>query len=244
VHTVARGAADVLIALAVAVAILAVSMVPFLSPPYVAFAQERAEARAWTGFDEAQLRTVTDAILADLVVGPPDFDVAIDGVAVLNERERSHMRDVRSVFMGFFLLALVAVVAAGLIAARRRGAAEFARSWRAARTGALVLAVGLVAAGGVALVAFDVLFSVFHQVLFAGGSYTFDPTTERLVQLFPFRFWQESAIAVGIVAVVLGLVVAFFAGRRAAKLSERASSQPRGSDAVLADASAPRPGSA
>jgi integral membrane protein (TIGR01906 family) len=235
------------IALAVALAILAVSIVPFLSPAYVGFAQGRAEASAWTGFSEVQLRTVTDAILADLIVGPPDFDVAIEGVPVLNERERSHMRDVRSVFMGFFLLSLVAIIAGTLIAARRRGAAERARSWRAARTGALVLAVGLVAAGGVALVAFDVLFEVFHQLLFAGGSYTFDPTTERLVQLFPFRFWQESAIAVGVVAVVLGLSVTFIASQRAARLADLASDQPTGSggsDPVLTDASAPRAGSA
>ena len=44
--------------------------------------------------------TATDAILADLVVGPPDFDVAVAGTPVLIERERAHMRDVRGVFAG------------------------------------------------------------------------------------------------------------------------------------------------
>jgi integral membrane protein (TIGR01906 family) len=237
VHAVTRRLADVVIALAVALAIVAVAILPFLNPPYVAFAQGRAEATAWTGFTEAELRTVTDAILADLTVGPPDFDVAIDGVPVLNEREQSHMRDVRTVFMGFFALAIVAGMAAIVIAARRRDAAARTHTWRAAHMGSLVLAVGLVALGGVALVAFDVLFEIFHQLLFAGGSYTFDPETERLVQLFPFRFWQETAIAVGVVAVILGLVVAHLASRRgAAAAAEAAQAQATATHApVVAD---------
>jgi integral membrane protein (TIGR01906 family) len=155
-------------------------------------------------------------------VGPPDFDVAIDGAPVLNERERSHMRDVRTVFMGFFALALVTGLAALLIAARRRDAESRTHTWGAVRMGSLVLAVSLVALGGVALVAFDVLFEIFHQLLFAGGSYTFDPETERLVQLFPFRFWQETAIAVGVVAVILGLLVAYLASRRGAAAAAEA----------------------
>jgi integral membrane protein (TIGR01906 family) len=222
VHAVTRRLADVVIAVAVALAILTVAILPFLNPAYVAFAQGRAEATAWTGFTEAELRVVTDAILADLIVGPPDFDVAIDGVPVLNERERSHMRDVRTVFMGFFALALVTGLAALLIAARRRDAESRTHTWGAVRMGSLVLAVSLVALGGVALVAFDVLFEIFHQLLFAGGSYTFDPETERLVQLFPFRFWQETAIAVGVVAVILGLLVAYLASRRGAAAAAEA----------------------
>ncbi|MFP5342106.1 MAG: hypothetical protein ACLGIJ_04140 [Candidatus Limnocylindria bacterium] len=93
---------DLVIALGVVLGILALAIVPFLSPAWIAFEQDRAEAVAWTGYEPAVLRTVTDAILADLVLGPPDFDVSVDGTPVLNERERSHMPDVRSVFIGLF----------------------------------------------------------------------------------------------------------------------------------------------
>ena len=72
----------------------------------------------------------------------------------------------------------------------------------------------LIAAGGAAVLAFDLLFEVFHRLFFAGGSYTFDPLTERLVQLFPFQFWQESAMAVGVVAIVVAAIVAVIAHRR------------------------------
>ena len=75
------------------------------------------------------------------------------------------------------------------------------------RAGATALIAALVAGGIVSFFAFDTLFEVFHQIFFAGGSYTFDPATERLVQLFPFQFWQETAIVVGAVCVVLAVVV-------------------------------------
>lgn len=208
--------AGIATSIATAVVITALSILPFLSPAWVAFEQERAEAAAWTGYAGADLRAATDAILADLVVGPPDFDVAVAGEPVLNERERAHMRDVRSVFGGFGLIAVASalLLVAAIAGARRLGHPE--RAWRAVRNGARGLIAVVVLAGVVAALAFDVAFEVFHRLFFAGGSYTFDPGTERLVQLFPFRFWSETTMAVGAVIVVLALVVNVVAGRRAA----------------------------
>ena len=202
-----RPLASVLIAVAMAIVIVVVAVLPFLNPLWVGFEQGRAEATAWTGYTTEELRIATDAILADLVIGPPAFDVEVAGEAVLSERERGHMRDVRTVFIGAFILGVAAVVM--LVAASR--SRDRVATWKAVRTGAAVLAVGILALGGVALVAFDVLFEVMHRLLFAAGSYTFDPGSERLVQLFPFRFWQETAIVVGIVIVALSAIVAAIA---------------------------------
>ena len=80
------------------------------------------------------------------------------------------------------------------------GAAWF---WRAARNGAIALSVGVVVLGVVSLVAFDTLFEVFHRIFFAGGTYLFDPRTERLVQLFPDQFWSETSIVLGSVLLAL-----------------------------------------
>jgi len=215
VESLGGRAASVLIGLATALVIVAVALPLFLNPLWVAFEQGRAQATAWTGFTEPELRSATDAILSDLVLGPPEFDVAVAGTPVLNERERGHMRDVRGVFVGFFAITLVLAVLALAVAVRRRGA-DRARSWRAVRRGALALIGTLVTGGVVSLVAFDVLFKMFHSLFFAGGSYTFDPATERLVQLFPFQFWQETAIVVGAVCIALAGVVVVVATRRAA----------------------------
>jgi integral membrane protein (TIGR01906 family) len=222
-QTVPERVAGVVTAMATALVIIAIAIVPFLTPAWVSFEQVRTGAPQLTGYTTEQLRTATDAILVDLVLGPPDFDVEVGGTPVLNEREQAHMRDVRGVFAGFGLLAVIAAV--GLVAlyagARRLGHSE--RAFVAMRRGAIGLVIGVVIAGVVALVAFDALFEVFHRLFFAGGSYTFDPGTERLVQLFPFAFWSETTMAVGAVIIALSLVVATLAGRRAHPHAEQTS---------------------
>jgi integral membrane protein (TIGR01906 family) len=192
-----------------------VAILPFLTPAWVDFDQGWTGAVGYTGFSHDELRAVTGSILADLVVGPPDFDVAVGGVAVLNERERSHMRDVRTVFTGFAVLAVLAAVGlvVSIAGARRLGHPE--RAWAAIRNGARGLAVGVVVAGVIAIFAFDAAFEIFHRLFFSGGTYTFDPRTDRLVQLFPFDFWSQTTMAVGVGIFVLALVVAWVAGHRA-----------------------------
>ena len=76
-------------------------------------------------------------------------------------------------------------------------ATERRATWRAVRGGAIGLIAALMVGGAIALVAFDDAVRDVPSAVLPGGSYDFDPTTEQLVQLFPFQFWQETAIAVG-----------------------------------------------
>ena len=216
--------ATVLIGVATAVVIVCIAILPFLSSPWLVFEQGRAESAGWTGFSEADVARVTNAIVADMLVGPGFFDQEVAGEAVLNERERGHMRDVQTVFRGLWILGGASLIVLGVAALVDR-----ARFWHGVRRGAAVLAVGVVVLGVVALVAFDALFETFHRLFFAGGSYTFDPSTERLVQLFPFQFWQDTAMAVGVLIVVLSAALWWIAGNRerAASLrAERAAGHP------------------
>jgi len=205
-------AASLLIGLATAAVIVTTTVLPFLTPQWVAFEQGRANATDWTGYSTEELGAATGAILSDLVFGPPEFDVEVRGEAVLDAREQGHMRDVRTVFTGLWVLAAASVVVLALVGWRRR---DRAATWRAVRAGAIGLMAAVVVIGVGALVAFDALFELFHRVFFTAGSYTFDPASERLVQLFPFKFWEETALVVGVVIVVAALVVTLIAGRRA-----------------------------
>ena len=214
-HTLTGAIASLVVGTAAALVIVAIAILPFLNPVWVSFEQGRAQAAAWTGFTDADLRTATDAILADLVLGPPDFDVELSGVPVLNERERGHMRDVRGVFAAFYGLAVIGagvLVAAFLLA---RGRAARARLWRRLGLAGRVIAVATVALGIAGVMFFDTAFEVFHELFFPAGSFLFDPRTDRLVQLFPESFWVESTIGVGIVTVALAVGLAWLGGRRA-----------------------------
>jgi integral membrane protein (TIGR01906 family) len=205
-----------LVASATALVILGASIVPFLTPAYLRVEQDRVGVGELTGYGSAQLDAIAGSLIGDLVLWQGDFDVTVDGAPVLNDRERSHMADVRGVFAGFFALVALAAVAL-VIAARRAGGTEarFAL-WRAVSAGARGLAVGLAVVGAIAILAFDAAFEVFHRLFFSSGSYTFDPRTDRLVQLFPERFWSETSTIVGIVALGVALLTVWQARRHAA----------------------------
>jgi integral membrane protein (TIGR01906 family) len=205
-----------LLPVATALVILGLAVVPFLTPAWVGFEQDRTEVTAWTGFSRAEVTTITSSIVADLVLARGDFDVTRAGAPVLTEPERSHMRDVRGVFAGFAVLVLVA--AGFLVYAARTARERDSRRalWSGLRRGAAGLAVAIAIIGAISVVAFDAAFEAFHRVFFPPGSYSFDPATSRLVQLFPDRFWSETTLAVGAVGLVLALGVTWLASRRLA----------------------------
>ena len=214
--------AALVIGVAATVVILAIAILPFLNPIWVGFAQERAQATAWTGWTLAELRIVTDGVLADLVVGPPDFDVQLDGAPVLNAREREHMADVRDVFATFYLVAAgCALILAGVFLFARGPRARAAFWRRLARTGVIIVLVTVIG-GALAVLFFDAAFTLFHDLFFPPGTWTFDPATERLVQLFPYQFWVETSVAVGVVVIGLAALVAWVGRRRAAAAEARA----------------------
>jgi len=204
------------IAASTALVLLGASILPFANPVFVRFEQDRAGVGALTGYDSAELDRVTGSILGDLFLAQGNFNVGDTRLMpILSDREQAHMRDVRGVFQGFFALVIVSAVV--LVWAFRRARAPEARAaaWRSVGSGARGLVFVLVVAGAFAVFAFDAAFEVFHRLFFSAGSYTFDPRTDRLVQLFPEQFWSETAIAVGAVAIVAALLTAWQAGRRA-----------------------------
>jgi integral membrane protein (TIGR01906 family) len=139
--------------------------------------------------------------------------MAVDGAPVLKPPEIAHMLDVRSVFAGLFALVVAGVV---VLVAAFLGIAPEARSglWRAVAGGARGLAIGIAVVGTFTVLAFDAAFEVFHRLFFSAGSYTFDPRTDKLVQLFPEAFWSETAVLVGVVALVASIVTWTVARRR------------------------------
>lgn len=206
--------AALVIGICTALVVVAVSIALFLNPVWVGFEQGRAQALAWTGFSPADLEQVTNSVLHDLIVGPPDFAVTLNGTPVLNERERGHMRDVRAVFLSFFEAGAAALVMLVVLAVAARGRSARVALWRRLRGAGTTIAVVTVVGGALAVVFFDAAFELFHELFFPAGTYLFDPRTERLVQLFPEQFWVETTVAVGVMIVVLGVVIRRLAGRR------------------------------
>lgn len=208
-HGLGRRLGVVAVALATALVIIGAAIALFFNPVWVSFAQGRADAAAYTGWTPEQVDAVTRDIVLEVWFGPGTFDQEVAGQPVFDERERAHMVDVRSIVLAFSTLVAVALAALIIAGVASRGSRWF---WRAVSIGAGGLAVGAVAVGGAFLLFFDTAFALFHQLFFAAGTWTFDPATDRLVQLFPYQFWTETIVAIA--AVGLGLTLGVWAVAR------------------------------
>ncbi|MFH1446975.1 MAG: TIGR01906 family membrane protein [Chloroflexota bacterium] len=131
-----------------------------------------------------------------------------DGTAIYNERELSHMADVKvlvqlmiKVWLGisiFFFISGIVMYFAGwrddLKIGYKRG------GW--ASVGLVITMLLLV------LVNFNQLFNWFHLLFFKGDTWLFY-YSDTLIRLFPLRFWQDAFIFIGLFCLLDGFLLAF-----------------------------------
>ena len=143
---------------------------------------------------------------------PLAVEVEVHGVprSLFNENEVSHMADVKALFLRVYrvqwmsavLFVVLTVAAAWRL---RREAYPVIASWLrrgAALTGAVILVLGLLS-----VVAFRQVFIVFHYIGFPQGNWVFDPRTEYLVQVFPFGFWRDITLLIGVFILLAAAVL-------------------------------------
>jgi integral membrane protein (TIGR01906 family) len=75
----------------------------------------------------------------------------------------------------------------------------------AIRDGAALIVGGALAAAAAFALAFDATFTFFHSLFFAAGTWTFNPETDRLVQLYPQDFWVLAALLFCLVLAAFSL---------------------------------------
>lgn len=192
--------------------IVVTAVLLLMTPLYVHLALDLSGAATNLGMSAAQAQHYSDLTINELLFGPGTFAFAApDGSVFYSSAERGHMADVRLVLWLFVVIAAVSAILLAMIIRTGRHDPDVRRAFR---RGALALATGTVAVGIFAAVAFDAAFNLFHELLFPGGNYTFDPATQRLVQLYPYSFWQMSALAAGALLIGFCGLTWFLARRR------------------------------
>ncbi len=185
-------------------AIIALAVLPLLTPWFMHTALDAAGSADLLGLTASQTHELSDRSLGELVMGPGEFAFdGPDGQPFYDDAERRHLGDARLLLGTFLLAGGIGIVAIG--AALGAWADRRAAVWTTVRHAGLATAIVVVVFGFISLVAFDSLFTLFHQVFFPGGNWAFDASSQRLVQLYPFRFWQIAAAALGSLVFILGL---------------------------------------
>jgi integral membrane protein (TIGR01906 family) len=177
---------------------------PYFPPDEYGFTKE--DRLKWAPYALNYLTNNADiSYLGDL-----KFD---DGTPLYNERELSHMDDVKHVTQGalrVWYLSLAILLLLGVWA-------WFGGWWHAYHLGlirggwlmiGLAVTVGLIVMVGIALnpnVFWD-FFAGFHSLFFEGDSWLF-LYSDTLIRLFPIRFWQDAFLLAAIIALGGGIAL-------------------------------------
>jgi integral membrane protein (TIGR01906 family) len=136
-----------------------------------------------------------------------------DGTSIYNERELSHMVDVKILLQQslrlfyFFLIGYIVIV----IWAKIKNQLHWV--WEAASKGGW-LTLGLIGAILAAvIISFDALFTAFHKVFFVGDTWLFY-FSDTLIRLFPMRLWQDAFIFMGIITIGVALFFAIYGNKK------------------------------
>jgi integral membrane protein (TIGR01906 family) len=216
-----RSVLQVVVIIAVPVVLVVIPIRLLMHPRYVYFEYGRPGFPLDEfGFTQAE-RTRLAVVGIDSIIGPRGVVVLQearlpDGLPAFNEREVSHMQDVRVVTANIYLVQVVLLLAAAM------ALTALARAEPRAAAGALlrgaVLTIGLLVVLVVlVLTGFDSFFTTFHRVFFSGDTWLFS-YTDTLIRMYPVRFWFDAATIIGVMtivgATVLG-VMAWLWGRAA-----------------------------
>lgn len=185
------------------------------SPVLYSYGFDKYDIPYWTGIERDELlsagRQIRDYFNNDAEL--LDLRVELAGVtrSLYNAREVAHMKDVKGLVQGVYLVQELAAayilvfVAAAFWSTRRRFLPSLGRhvATGSAATIGLILVVGLGS-----LVGFDRLFLAFHVVSFSNDLWQLDPSRDYLIAMFPEGFFFDATMWVALSTVAEALLLA------------------------------------
>ncbi len=139
-----------------------------------------------------------------------------DGSSLYNERELSHMSDVKNLIQAslkYWYITIAMLILLGLWSYIKKWTSTY---WRGiARGGLLTIAVIVAVLVGVAI-NFDALFRGFHAIFFTGSTWLFY-INDSLIRLFPEKLWSDAFLFMGIFTLTGAIVLGFIGLRLSQK---------------------------
>ncbi len=187
----------------------------FNSPGLYSDGFEKYSISRISGITETDLRQVGADIRSYINSGDEPLNVQTkilgEDRALFNDREVAHMKDVKELVRGVYVLALASAVYLAVMTiigfALHRGRFVGLFAQRLALGGGLTMVL-LIVFAAVASVGFDSVFLKFHQLSFANDFWQLDPRTDYLVRIFPRDFWFDTTLWVAARAIAGALLFA------------------------------------
>ena len=131
----------------------------------------------------------------------------------LNEREKQHLWDVRSILAiskvtlyALLSLFILLFIASAFILKTNNNLSDFA--------GAVLFFGGLLTIASAVILIFFInfnfstFFESFHKILFKSGTYTFDPSADIIIKIYPEQLFIELGARIFKVLILVSLIIA------------------------------------
>lgn len=208
--------------------ITAVEAAVYWTPGYFQREYEKHQVLEAVDMDMEDLLTVTDQMMSYLRGDREELQVVtfVDGrqQPFFNQREISHMEDVKGLFLGGMMLRRIcfALAAVMILAVWRMGGLR--RLPQGFLAGIGIVFVGGALAAGLVSADFNRYFTLFHHIFFDNDLWLLNPDTDRLINIVPLGFFMDTVLWIAVIfgvfmALLLG--VSFFALARGKQRTEK-----------------------
>lgn len=177
--------------------------------PLDPYGMETLERKQWAGYS---IRYLTNSEPIEYLGNLQTFQ----GQKIFTESELSHMFDVKQVVQRALIAWYIVVGLSVAILGWFLIMGQWSSMRQAFQAGGWVT-LGVIGALLVFLmVSFDTLFTRFHELFFAEGTWLFDESS-TLIRLFPFVFWRDAFALVLIFTLVIGILLVLLFRKRKPK---------------------------
>ena len=138
-----------------------------------------------------------------------EFNLTLNDKQILTDNEKSHMNDVRILIQSSFatlnllFLLFIAFVLLNINDFKKKNNYFYHAGLTLMIFSSLIVLFSFIN--------FDVVFNIFHEMLFT-GNYAF-PTTSKLLMLFPAQFFLSFAIRIFGFSFLIGLIITLLSGK-------------------------------
>jgi len=177
--------------------------------PLDPYGMETQERKQWAGYS---IRYLTNSEPIDYLGTLQNFK----GQKIFTDSELSHMQDVKDVVQGWLLAWYIVVGLSVAILGWFLIMGQWSSMRQAFQAGGWVTLSLIGALLIFLLVSFDTLFTRFHQLFFADGTWLFDESS-TLIRLFPFVFWRDAFTLVLSFTMLVGILLVVITRKRKLK---------------------------
>ncbi len=171
---------------------------------------DRNNVEQRTGVPDKELNRIAEEFIAYFGSDDEFLNVQLYGHDLFNTREIIHMKDVKALVQGMYVLTYIAgLVIIGYLAwgFQRIGRRFLRPALRSIRRAGLFTIVSLATIGSVVGAGFPFFFTLFHEIAFRNDFWMLDPRRDFLVVMFPEQFWLEATLLAAFATLAQALLL-------------------------------------